>query len=291
MGDGALGSDHINYLILRYLQEAGHENAAKALHQDWHRPVEYNDPEKLPFAQQVKQFELVNIIQDGLFHDQLQAQVTKQTPRFSLIQAARLPQSQSTTRTSTAETRQKQSQRRRSSQNDHADQDDFPIPAPKRVRKTNGDDVAAAGAGAAPHVNGDGLEVDSKTPVTTAEDGDGRSDEGVPTDTDRAMSEAVDRGHDLSSPPLRPVETASEGTQTDKKLKARKSETVYWSVEKEDASILHAIWNPIPEMATRLLAVGDSLCRFYTLPEPTHDGSTDGHVAHVNVSLSIACLE
>lgn len=114
MGDGALGSDHINYLIFRYLQEAGHEKAAKALHEDWHRPQEYRDPEKLPFAPLVKQHELVHIIQDAIFHDQLLANVTNQKPRFNL-----------TTR---------QSGHRSSSDANHHD---FPLPPAKRPRKSN----------------------------------------------------------------------------------------------------------------------------------------------------------
>lgn len=276
MGDGGLGSDHINYLILRYLQEAGHENAAKALHQDWHRPDQYKDPEKLPFASRVKQSELVHIIQDGLFYDQTQAHVCKQTPRFNLVDTTAAPTKSSSHHTS-GDARLKSAQPRRSSNNQRNDQDDFPLPVPKRVRKSNGDEPT-------PAVNGDAMDVDSKTPLTVGDDG--RSDEGIPTDTDRAMSEAVDGAQTTSSPPRPVVETASEGTQTDKKLKAKKSETLYWSIDKEHAQIVHALWNPRSDMATNVLAAGDALCRFYDVPPPAAEGAVNGDDGPLNVSIA-----
>lgn len=275
MGDGALGSDHINYLIIRYLQEAGHENAAKALLQDWNRPEEYIDPEQLPFAPQVKQFELVNIIQDGLFHDQLQAQVTKQSPRFSLIQHVQQSPPPETThrRTSSGDsTRQpKQSSRPRSSHRDHTEQDDFPLPAPKRVRKSNGDESSHMSVPTSAQTNGDVMDVDSKTPLTTGGDDDDDAH------TDRAMSDVVDP----SSPVSRlAIETSSAGTQTEKKSKSNKSETIYWSVEKEDASIGHAIWNPRPKKSKTMLVIGDSVCRFYQVPPGSEE------TGHVSTDLS-----
>ncbi|THX53884.1 hypothetical protein D6D06_05836 [Aureobasidium pullulans] len=226
MGDGALGSDHINYLILRYLQEAGHENAAKALHQDWHRPQEYGDPEKLPFAPLVKQHELVHIIQDAIFHDQLLAQVTNQSRRFNLTTR------QFAHRASVND--------RRSSTNQH----DFPIPPAKRSRKSNDS------------LNPDSMQIDS-----------------IPQDDDQQDAE-----HEPTSdaPELDHIPTTSSATQTDKKLKS-KSETMYWALDQPDASILHALWNPTLSQSTHLLTVGESLCRFYTLPNQTKGGVQRAH--------------
>ncbi|KAL1297984.1 hypothetical protein AAFC00_006491 [Neodothiora populina] len=287
MGDGALGSDHINYLILRYLQEAGHENAAKALHQDWHRPDEYHDPEKLPFASQVKQFELVNIIQDGLFHDRLQAHVTKQSPRFNLIPSTSDPLSLSVSNrraSITSDTRRDARTDVKTSVSSHhqhhhrqrsdvaasasAASNDFPLPPPKRVKKSSADEPSVPAA--PPQTNGDAMDVDPKTPATTADDGELPSEDGLPTDTatDRGTSEAVDIAtNSASSPPLPPAtETISAATQTDESLRAKRSETIYWSVEKEGANIVHALWNPQPDTTAHLLAAGDALCRFYNVP-------------------------
>lgn len=344
MGDGALGSDHINYLILRYLQESGHENAAKALlSQDWSRPDEYRDPEKLPFAPKVKQYDLVNIIQDGLFHDQLQAQVTKQPQRFDLIAVHSTTLNTNTNTTTTSSTadpdtvsasrsaqkhphpqsqQPQQSQqncyshsqpsRRRSTPPPRptgtaaaaaaaADHDDFPLPASKRARKTtendddddNDDDhdhdhahAHAHARGPSNHVNGDAMDLDLNA-LPSADDV--RSDQDNPTDNDRTMSDHPDTAHSTSSPPPRPpvVETSSAATQTDKKIKPLNSETLYWSIDADGASIMHAIWNPNPDMAARLLTVGESLCRFHTLPDqhPQSLDTTNGDTDKIKVCL------
>ncbi|KAH0258015.1 hypothetical protein KCU91_g16044, partial [Aureobasidium melanogenum] len=224
MGDGALGSDHINYLILRYLQEAGHENAARALHQDWHRPQEYGDPEKLPFAPLVKQHELVHIIQDAIFHDQLLAQVTNQSRRFNLT---------------TRQFAHRASTDRRPSTNQH----DFPLPPAKRSRKSNDS------------LNPDSMQID-------------------PTPQDHDQD--ADRDPTPDAPEPEHIPTTSSATQTDKKLKS-KSETMYWALDQPDASIMHALWNPQLSQSTRLLTVGESLCRFYDLPHHTKNGLQRAH--------------
>ena len=82
----ALCSDHVNYLILRYLQEAGHESAATAFHREWHRLPEFKDPEQYPFARTVKRGELVSVIQDGLQYDELVVKVKKNERRFLFTQ-------------------------------------------------------------------------------------------------------------------------------------------------------------------------------------------------------------
>ena len=64
-----LKSDHVNYLIWRYLQENGYGKAAVQLQRDWSN----NNPESLPFAQDVKPYTLISAIQDGLNYDELLA--------------------------------------------------------------------------------------------------------------------------------------------------------------------------------------------------------------------------
>lgn len=248
MGDGALGSDHVNYLILRYLQESGHENAAKALYQDWNRETEYGDPESLPFAPVVNQHELVNIIQDGLYYDQIQASVANTNRRFKLIEArASRPTS---SHQPSSESRIQQSNRRMSTFAQTHEREDFPTPAAKRVRRSNASDA---------HVNGDAMEVDKSV------QGD---DDSPSAEPDRAQSET----EPATAEDEVPIETSSSATQTDKKAKTI-TETVYWSLDKnEPASILHTMWNPQPAMTTGLLTVGESLCRLYEIPMSAQDG-------------------
>ncbi|KAF2639349.1 hypothetical protein P280DRAFT_519537 [Massarina eburnea CBS 473.64] len=65
----ALSSNVVNYLVWRYLQEAGYGNAALHLSRCWLR-----DPETLPFAPNVQPHALVNLLQDGLCFDKLHAE-------------------------------------------------------------------------------------------------------------------------------------------------------------------------------------------------------------------------
>jgi transducin (beta)-like 1 len=64
-----LSSNVVNYLVWRYLQEAGYGNAALHLSRCWIR-----DPQTLPFARDVQPHTLVNLLQDGLWLDTLQAE-------------------------------------------------------------------------------------------------------------------------------------------------------------------------------------------------------------------------
>lgn len=267
MGDGALGSDHVNYLILRYLQESGHGNAAKALYQDWNRADEYRDPEKLPFASVVKPHELVSIIQDGLFHDQLHATVTNQSRRFGILDDAlsRPSSAHQTAPDARPQPNAQPSSRRRSSfaRANDGDGDNFPTPAAKRTRRSNASDA---------HVNGDDMEVDK-----THEDAESVS---APAETETAQSDVEPAVPDEGPA----IETISAATQTEKKSRT-KTETMYWTLDKPDSSILHTMWNPNPAMTSRLLTVGESLCRFYDLPK-----SADGAAQHVSNLLCHAVL-
>lgn len=251
----SLGSDHVNYLVFRYLQEAGHEAAAKALYNDWHRPLEFRDPEDLPFAPNVRQHELINIIQDGLFHDQLTASVTKQDRRFRLTEA-------NVSRRASAQAAAKQiAARRRASMAQAVENDEFPTPAAKRPRRSNGEEM---------HINGDAMEVDSRA-QEDVESGSGLAE------TDREKSEAEPAVEEERPP----VELLSSATQTEKKIKP-KTETMYWTLERPESSIYTTMWNPSLSASTRLLTVGESLCRFYDVPTSEHSGVQD-----VSISLVV----
>ena len=63
----ALNSDHVNYLIWRYLQEQGYGKSAVQLSREW----DNKDPQSLPFADHVKHHTLIHMLQDALTHDKL----------------------------------------------------------------------------------------------------------------------------------------------------------------------------------------------------------------------------
>ncbi|UPX15865.1 uncharacterized protein EKO05_0006301 [Ascochyta rabiei] len=67
----ALSSNVVNYLVWRYLQEAGFGNAALQLSRCWLR-----DPDTLPFAKNVSSHTLVRILQDGIEFDLLRAEAS-----------------------------------------------------------------------------------------------------------------------------------------------------------------------------------------------------------------------
>ncbi|KAI9677882.1 MAG: Transducin (beta)-like 1 X-linked receptor 1 [Trizodia sp. TS-e1964] len=65
---GPLSSDLVNYLICRYLQESGHEDAAVQLQRDMDRA----NPQNLPAAHQIPAHNLVTLLQKGLLYRQLE---------------------------------------------------------------------------------------------------------------------------------------------------------------------------------------------------------------------------
>lgn len=248
--EAALRTDHVNLLIHRYLQEAGFENAAKALHVDWQRQPEHRDPENLPFAHTLQRNELISVIQAGLHYDELQARARKTDRKFQWT----------STRERTdgyvengAGSRPSSSGRRKGPTSTVRSSDDFPTPMPKRQRRSEGSDA---------HINGERSVADGDTA-----DGDGEADAEGEEDVD-AASPAVQ-----SEPEAVPTERYdSVMTQTDFKT-VPKTSTLSWTIDKPGAKLLEGSWNLGPESrhARTLLAVGDSLCRLYEIPDSMDD--------------------
>src|ERR1700712_5329077 len=73
-----LNSNVVNYLVWRYLQEAGFDMAATWLGKEWHR-----EPHKLmPFAQHIRPRELVHMLQDSLFLDDIRCRGDRSRRRY-----------------------------------------------------------------------------------------------------------------------------------------------------------------------------------------------------------------
>lgn len=247
---GALSSDHINYLVLRYLQESGHESTAKAFYRDWHRPHEYRDPEDLPFTPTVHRYELVSVIQDGLAHDELQARVGRNERRFRW------------TMNMTAESMEEDGENgsRPSSSGKRKGRvpqpggmrapDEFPTPAAKRQRLTPGPEGV--------HINGDrdamDLDAASASPGDPEDDAEAASPEAPSEDATEAPAERYD--------------SLDVATQTEVRS-GPKTSTISFSVSKPDAKVFHSSWSPRkdPSEPSTLLAVGEDLCRYYRVPD------------------------
>jgi len=255
---GPLHSDHVNYLILRYLQEAGHEASATAFYRDWRRPNEYRDPEDLPFAAAVNRHELVSVIQDGLYHDELVSRVRNEGRRFRwTTNRADLGATENGTgsRPSTSGGAKKKGR----AHDARKAADEFPTPPPKRQRKSEEESH--------PQVNGDrgtdAMDIDAASP--SAADAEGEDDPDVVSPT-------------IASPEPEIVEVTERydsmdvAVQTDGKPGPRTS-AMYWSIDKPEARIFHAAFSPEKHCNT-LLTAGVDLCRFYELPSDT-DGDKE----------------
>lgn len=245
----ALSSDHINYLILRYLQESGHETSARAFYKDWHRPREYRDPEDLSFAPSVRRLELVSVIQDGLAHDELHARVGRNERRFRWILEA---SGEDVEDDGESRSRPPSSGKRKGrvpALSDMRAPDEFPTPAAKRQR-TNPEPETV-------HVNGDRDAMD----VDAASASVGEADE----DAEAASPEAA--SDDATEAPER-YDSLDVATQTEIR-RGPKTSTVSFHVSKPTAKVFNSSWSPSkdPGEASTLFAVGEDLCRYYQVPE------------------------
>lgn len=241
---GPLKSDHINYLILRYLQEAGHEASATAFYRDWRRPAEYRDPEDLPFAPSVQRHELVSVIQDGLHHDELISRVRKGERRFNFTTNG----VGSGSRPGTAgKGKGRLDQIRRGTE-------DFPTPPPKRQRKSEEGPQDRQINGAA-----EPMEVDAVSPSA----GDAEDDaEGASPAVQTPEPEIVEVPERYDSMDV--------AVQTDGKT-GPKTSTMYWRVGNPDATILHNTFSPA-KGSRALFTAGEGISQFYDLPGDFESG-------------------
>lgn len=262
MTSGALCSDHVNYLILRYLQEAGHENAATAFWRDWHRLPEYKDPEQYPFAHVVRRGELVNVIQDGLHHDELIARVKKNERRFQFTSVTtrealeRRSDGGAAVENGVAGSRPGSSSKRKGARSlGMRLPDEFPTPAPKRQRRSDGNEAV--------HLNGDVMDVDAASGSPDA-DADEEGEPTSPGEGEEVEIIEIPERYDSMDAAVQAAPKAGPPTKT-----------MYWQVEKPQAIVLHSAFSPAVRTegsgTHTLLTVGESLCRFYQVPDEVQD--------------------
>ncbi len=253
----------MNYLIFRYLQEAGHENTATAFHHDWHRTAEYRDPENYPFAPVVRRNELISVIQRGLHHDDLEARTKKNQARFTFtrvtsrvdfgdrprdaeaVENGAAPPGSAAGAASRPASAAKRKARPSLA---HIPQQDFPTPPPKRQRRSEGSEGV--------HLNGDAMEVDAASPSAADADEDGD-----------AVSPIAASEPEMTEIPER-YDSMDVAVQTEIKT-GPKTSTMYWKVDMPQSTIYHSAFNPSAGSgnANTLMTVGELLCRFYQVPE------------------------
>lgn len=263
MAFGALSSDHVNYLILRYLQEAGHEKAATAFYGDWRRPAEFRDPENYPWASTVHRNELISLIQSGLHHDELEARVRRDRGRRHEFMGAngardsadRQDGSGAALENGTSGSRPGSSGKRKGRLHLMRRPDEFPTPAPKRQRRSEGSEGV--------HLNGDrdAMDVDAASASADADE-----------DVEGASPAMVSEPETVDVPER--YDSMDVAVQTEEKV-GTKTSTMYWKIDKPALAIFHSSFNPDrdPKNVRTLLVAGDGLCRFYQVPEDMEDGN------------------
>ena len=255
---GPLSSDHVNYLILRYLQEAGHEASATAFYRDWRRPAEYRDPEDLPFAHSVQRHELVSVIHDGLYHDELSSRVRKEGRRYNFTTNG--PASGSRPGTA-GKGKERLDQIRRGTE-------DFPTPPPKRQRKSEEDAHDRQINGAA-----EPMEIDAASPSA----GDAEDEAEASPAAQTPEPEVIDFHERYDSMDV--------AVQTESKT-GPKTSTLYWRLSEPDATILHNAFSPA-EGSQTLFTAGEGVSQLYDVPSDIDSGIDKiSHLDDISTSAS-----
>ncbi|ORX89858.1 WD40-repeat-containing domain protein [Clohesyomyces aquaticus] len=246
----SLSSNVVNYLVWRYLQEAGFGYAAAHLSKQW-----LPKPEELPFAKNVPRLALVHILQDGLYLDQIQSETTDSPRRFDFGRDHGRPFSARNGATLTLdEGTPAHILAMAETTNGAVQEPNAPRKGPggKKKRKANGIDMRMG-----PQINGDAMDVD--------QNGNNHASNSV-----RADSEAV--GSDAESPSVDqiPISTLTLGhdaeTQTEKPTDLAPN-TRMASIKDKDKGVLITEWAETPS-GPLFFTVGNSLLRAHMVPRP-----------------------
>lgn len=258
----ALSSNVVNYLVWRYLQEAGYGNAALQLSRSWIR-----DPETLPFAKNVIPHALISILQDGLWFDKLQADVTQGQHRYNFGRDHGRPFSLRNGATLTLDAdipRHEVQEDTNGSAPDNA-----PRKGGKRKRKING----VVEQRMEQHTNGDAMDLDHNGISQVIH-------------TSRGESEAV--VSDMESPTVEelPISTLSIGHSTEiqtEKVVDLAPETTYVKIKEPGKVVTHTLWGS--SQAPILLTAGKSILRLHLIPS-SGTGHSGGHSRDLKIPLN-----
>ncbi|KAF2115610.1 hypothetical protein BDV96DRAFT_53306 [Lophiotrema nucula] len=254
-----LSSNVVNYLVWRYLQEAGYGNAALQLSRCWVR-----DPEALPFAKNVSHYTLVNLLQDGLLFDKYQAQATGGEQRYHFGADHGRPYSSRNGEMLTLDEGIPAHQLAEEANANGA----IPEPAPKKgpggkrrkAPKTNGIEARMNA-----QVNGDAMDIDQNGSTHV-------------TNSVRADSEAA--ASDVESPSVDiPISTLSIGQSTEiqtEKITDLAPNTSWASIADADKVVEQTLWGT--PAAPLLLTAGKSLLRLHLIPK--YNGSNSAPPTH-----------
>ncbi|KAL5407163.1 hypothetical protein PMIN03_007326 [Paraphaeosphaeria minitans] len=245
-----LSSNVVNYLVWRYLQEAGYGNAALHLSRCWIR-----DPQTLPFARDVHPHTLVNLLQDGLWFDKLQSEAANVDQRYhfgrdhgqpySVPNGALLTLDQGIPAHELAELANGAVQ-------------EPPPKKPVKSKKKAKPNGLAPEPRAPEHVNGDAMDIDANGPNHVAPS----------VNSVRAESETVASEADSPTVAEIPLSTLSIGQSTDVQTEVITDlapDTIFIPNLRDAGRVVeHTSWGP-PD-APVLLTAGRSLLNIHVIP-------------------------
>lgn len=296
MAAGTLTSDHVNYLIWRYLQESGHGDAAVKLQRDW-----LLDPQTLPFAQHIKTHALVSLVQKGLQYHQIEQSLDQSGGRKSSSAATLLFFGTEAGRASSIPQQdQIEDERTRSSSARKHGRDsntnglslDLPTPAPaaKRSRRSNGDVSTNGDRGDSDSMqidqnqnqnqNQNGYHYQNEPPIpvsptnySPAEDGNGNGNGmDMDEDADAPGSPASD-----NAPLIQTLTNGeSRGVQSEKVAELGPQTSIL--TVSETSHVMHTAWNP--KDPTILATSGEALCRLWYISRTAAFDDNSNHQNH-----------
>ncbi|KAJ4381076.1 hypothetical protein N0V86_003423 [Didymella sp. IMI 355093] len=248
----ALSSNVVNYLVWRYLQEAGFGNAALQLSRCWLR-----DPDSLPFAKNVSSHALIRILQDGIEFDKLRAEASSVSLQYNFGTDHGHPYSKRNGELLTLDKGIPAHELAAEAANG-APPDPPPKKGVKRKKqpKTNGVPPEPRPERSEPEVNGDAMDLDQNGTVQ-------------PTTTNSIRAESEPAPSEAESPSVTdiPISTLTIGAdaliQTDD-IKDLAADTTFIPAPKDFQRIVeHTSWGP--EEAPLLLSAGRSVLQLHNV--------------------------
>ncbi|KAF3037748.1 hypothetical protein E8E11_002814 [Didymella keratinophila] len=254
----ALSSNVVNYLVWRYLQEAGFGNAALQLSRCWLR-----DPDSLPFAKNVSSHALIRILQDGMEFDKLRAEASNTSTQYNFGTDHGHPYSKRNGELLTLDKGIPAHELAAEAANGAP-----PEPPPKKgvkrkkQPKTNGVPPEPRPERSEPEVNGDAMDVDQNGAA-----------QATTTNSVRAESEPAPSEAESPSVTDIPISTLTIGAdaliQTDD-IRDLAADTTFIPAPKDFQKIVeHTSWGP--EDAPLLLSAGRSILQLHNVAKPSDE--------------------
>lgn len=269
-----LSSNVVNYLVWRYLQEAGYGNAALQLSRCWNR-----DPEILPFAKNVSQHTLINLLQDGLWFDKLQAEAGNGQHRYNFGRDHGRPYSVPNGTLLTLDKGIPAHELAEAANSGIQDPPPRKVPGKKKKGKVNGIDSRMHH-----QVNGDAMDVDQNGSTHV-------------TNSVRAESEAVASEADSPTVAEIPISTLSIGQSTEIQTEVVADlapDAIFSSSIKDpDKLVTQTLWGP-PETPAFVTA-GKSLLRFHIITKepgvdlPVVSTALNAYMPQSNYAVTSLC--